>query len=136
MHNHGIVLFDGACNLCSHSVQFILKRDKKDHFRFASLQSECGRMLTQQYGLDSRIDSVIYINKGKAYIESSAAIQIGSRLGRSWPLVKTAKFIPSPIRDRLYRFIAAHRYEWFGHADSCMLPTPQNQAKFLTGSCK
>ena len=128
-----IVLFDGVCNLCSGGVQFILKRDRKDLFRFASLQSELGKQLLAERQIDPKTtDSMVLIQPGKAfYLRSEAALIIGKQLPGLWKLLAVFQWIPSSIRDIVYDFMARNRYRWFGKKESCMIPTPELKAKFL-----
>ena len=128
-----IILFDGVCNLCNGSVQFVIKRDKKDQFRYAALQSEVGQQLVQERQIDtSQVDSIILIEAGVAYYtKSDAALEIAQDLGGLWRLTAVFSWIPSSIRNAVYDFIARHRYKWFGKKESCMIPTPELQAKFL-----
>ncbi|WP_042351809.1 thiol-disulfide oxidoreductase DCC family protein [Bacillus massiliigorillae] len=130
--NRGIILFDGQCNLCNHSVHFILKRDHKQYFRFASLQSEVGQSLLELYQLPMTLNSVVFINKGIAYIESDAPIHICQHLKGLWKLLYVAKIIPTPLRNYCYRVIAKKRYQWWGKSTSCMLPTPDIKKRFLS----
>ncbi|MCB5239973.1 thiol-disulfide oxidoreductase DCC family protein [Niallia alba] len=125
-----IVLFDGVCNLCSKSVQFIIKRDPHNQFFFASLQSEMGKSLLEKHHL-SEVDSVVLIKDDMYYIESDAALEICRHLSSGWKLLAILKGIPSFIRDPLYRFVARNRYRWFGKQDSCMLPTEEMKKRFL-----
>jgi predicted DCC family thiol-disulfide oxidoreductase YuxK len=127
-----IVLFDGVCNLCSGSVQFILRRDPGARFRFASLQSPAGQELLARFGIDGQgIDSVIVIEGDRWFKESDAALRIARHLGGLWRLLTVFRLIPRPLRDRLYRFIARNRYRWFGKKESCWLPTPELRGRFL-----
>ena len=129
---HPTLLFDGVCNLCSGSVQFILKRDPKGAFRFASLQSEVGRKLMTEHGLDPEaLSSVVLIENGRAYQESSAALRIARHMAGAWKLLRVLAVIPRPLRDAIYRLIARNRYRWFGKSESCWLPTPELRARFL-----
>jgi predicted DCC family thiol-disulfide oxidoreductase YuxK len=125
-----IVLFDGVCNLCNKSVQFIIKRDPANQFSFASLQSETGKDLLKKYHL-SEVDSVILLKDDKYYLESNAALEICSHLTGGWKLLAIFKVIPPFIRDPLYRIIARNRYKWFGKQDSCMLPTEEMKKRFF-----
>ncbi|UTI42930.1 thiol-disulfide oxidoreductase DCC family protein [Niallia sp. RD1] len=125
-----IVLFDGVCNLCNKSVQFIIKRDPHNQFFFASLQSEMGKSLLEKHHL-SEVDSVVLIKDDMYYIESDAALEICRHLSSGWKLLAILKGIPSFIRDPLYRFVARNRYRWFGKQDSCMLPTEEMKKRFL-----
>tara|TARA_R110002020_G_scaffold155322_2_gene336277 strand:- start:800 stop:1207 length:408 start_codon:yes stop_codon:yes gene_type:complete len=129
---HKIILFDGVCNLCNSSVIFAIKRDKSDVFRFAALQSEIGEQLTSKYNIDtSKTDSIILIDGEKYYEKSSAALHIAKYLSGGWPLLYFFIILPKFIRDSVYNFIAKNRYKWYGKKESCMIPTPELQAKFL-----
>lgn len=125
-----IVLFDGVCNFCDASVQFIIKRDPKAYFQFASIQSEAGQRYVEQYQLHS-INSVIVIENNHAYTKSSAALQIVKRFSGMWKLLIVAKIIPLPIRDKVYDYIAKNRYKWFGKKEVCHLPTQEERERFL-----
>ncbi|MEX0289104.1 MAG: thiol-disulfide oxidoreductase DCC family protein [Flavobacteriaceae bacterium] len=128
-----IVLFDGVCNLCNGAVQYIIKRDKKDQFRFAALQSEIGQFLASERQIDlAKTDSIILIEPGLAYyIKSSAALRIGLAFGGPYKILALYEWIPRPIRDFVYDIIAKRRYRWFGKQDECMIPTPELKNKFL-----
>ncbi|MCG9972331.1 thiol-disulfide oxidoreductase DCC family protein [Christiangramia crocea] len=131
--NKKIVLFDGVCNLCNGAVQFIIKHDKKDVFRFASLQSESGRKLVEERGLDpDEIDSIMLIEPGVAYYrKSTAALEISRDLSGGYSLLKNFLGLPEGFRDLIYDLIAKNRYKWFGKKDECMIPTPELKSKFL-----
>lgn len=126
-------MFDGVCNLCNGVIQFIIKRDKKDVFRYAALQSELGKQLTTERGIDTnKIDSFILIEPGTAYyLKSDAALEIAKGFGGLWSVLQIFKWIPVSIRNAIYDFVARNRYKWFGRKDQCMIPTPELQAKFL-----
>lgn len=128
-----IVLFDGVCNLCNGFVQFVIKRDKNDIFRYASLQSKIGQQLISERNIDTKkLDSVILIDPGVAYyLKSDVALQIGLHLKGYRTLSKILNFIPTGLRDIVYDIIARYRYTWFGKKDACMIPTPELKAKFL-----
>ncbi|WP_420601863.1 thiol-disulfide oxidoreductase DCC family protein [Flagellimonas sp.] len=128
-----IILFDGVCNLCNGAVQFIIKRDKKDTFRYAALQSEIGQQLIAERAIDtSKVDSIILIEPGVAYFtKSDAALHIGKTFGGLWNALGIFTWIPKAFRDVLYDVIAKNRYKWYGKKDACMIPTPELQAKFL-----
>lgn len=128
-----IVLFDGICNLCNGAIQFVIKRDKEDKFRFAALQSEIGRKLVAERGIDtSKVDSIILIDPGVAYYtKSEAALEIGTELKGYRTLSRIFRLIPSSLSNIVYDFIARNRYKWYGKKESCMIPTPELQAKFL-----
>ena len=128
-----IILFDGVCNLCNGAIQFIIKRDKKDVFRYAALQSELGERLVKERSIDtSKVDSFVLIEPGTAYyIKSSAALEIANNFSGLWKLTQIFKWIPESIRNSIYDLVARNRYKWFGRKDQCMIPTPELQAKFL-----
>ncbi len=126
-----IVLFDGVCNFCNSSVQFIIRNDKTNSLKFASLQSEIGQRLITTYNLSKELDSVIFIENNQAYIKSKAALKIANYFGGFWKIFQVFNIIPSFIRDFFYDIIANNRYKWFGKKDSCMLPSPEVRSRFL-----
>jgi predicted DCC family thiol-disulfide oxidoreductase YuxK len=130
--NHPIVLFDGVCNLCSGSVQFIIRRDPAGRFRFASLQSPAGQELQTRLGMDPQaLDSVILVEGDHWYKESDAALRIARGMKGAWKLLTAFRLIPRPLRDAAYRLIARNRYRWFGKQETCWLPTPELRERFL-----
>jgi len=126
-----IILFDGECNLCNGSVQFIIKRDHQNVFQFASLQSKTGMKLKNKHYIKKEIDSIILIEGDRIYTESTAALRITRELTGFWKLLFVFWIIPYPLRNSVYRFIARNRYKWFGKQDSCMIPTKELKDKFL-----
>ena len=127
-----IVLFDGVCNLCSTSVQFILQRDPAGKFRFASLQSDLAQRLLTERGLDPKaLDSVVVVDGDRLYRESDAALRVARDLKGAWKALTVFRVIPRPVRDWAYRLIARNRYRWFGKKESCWLPTPELRGRFL-----
>ena len=128
-----IILFDGVCNLCNNAIQFIIKRDKKNLYKFAALQSDAATALLKERGIDiSKIDSIILIDPNTAYYtKSSAALEIGKTFGGVWRLLGFFEWVPGPIRDWVYDLIAKNRYSWFGKRNECMVPTKELKAKFL-----
>lgn len=131
-----IILFDGICNLCNSAVNFIIKRDKADNYRFAPLQSDIASDLLNERAIDSsKIDSLILIVPGEAYyLKSSAALKIGRSFGGIWHLLALLEWLPRPIRDWGYDLIARFRYRIFGKKSECMVPEPGIKSKFLTYS--
>jgi predicted DCC family thiol-disulfide oxidoreductase YuxK len=131
--NKKIILFDGVCNLCESAVQFVIHHDKKDVFRFVSLQSDLGQQILKHIGINpSNIDSIILYQPGIAYYyKSSAALEISKSIGGFFHLGTIFKIIPARIRNNLYDYIAKNRYKWYGKKESCMVPTEQLKLKFL-----
>lgn len=125
-----IILFDGVCNFCNGSVNFIIERDKKDHFKFAPLQSEIGQEFVEKFDLGA-IDSIILIENDMAYTHSTAALKIAKSLGGILSAAYVFIIIPKPIRDFFYKLFAKNRYKFFGKTEECMIPTPEVRAKFL-----
>lgn len=131
LENKHIILFDGECNFCSFWVKYVIKRDKNDQFRFASLQSEVGNELLDQYEVNPTIDSVVYIAKKSCYIKSNATLHILKQLGGIRSFLFVFIIIPKFIRDIIYDFVAKNRYKWFGKK-TCELPSnPDFKNKFL-----
>lgn len=127
-----VILFDGVCNLCNSSVLFIIQRDPKAKFRFASLQSDFGKAQMLRYGLkNSELDSVLLIKEEILYQKSNAALEIARNLAGGWPLLYAFKIIPTFLRDWIYNWIARNRYKWFGKKDACMIPTPKLKSRFV-----
>lgn len=127
-----VILFDGVCNLCNGAITFIIKRDKKDVFRYAPLQSEIGKKLAAKHDIDlQKVDSIILITNNKAVSKSTAALRIAQQLSGAWPLFMVFLIVPTFIRNGVYDFIARNRYKWFGKKDACMIPTPELKSKFL-----
>lgn len=135
LHPQKIILFDGVCNLCNASVIFILQREKRPVFQFASIQSGAGRELLQFYGLPPDYNqAVVLIENGKMYRGSTAALKIGQTLKFPWSLFAYLGWIvPSFLRDWVYAQIARHRYQWFGKQAVCMVPTRELKNRFLEG---
>jgi len=130
--NKSIILFDGVCNLCNNSVQFIIKRDKKQCFLYASLQSDAAQSILLQFQLkNSDFDSIILIEDGKVYQKSTAILKITKHLSGIWKLNYGFIIIPKFIRDFIYSIIAKNRYKWFGKRDVCMVPTEELRMRFL-----
>jgi predicted DCC family thiol-disulfide oxidoreductase YuxK len=130
--DHAIILFDGVCNFCNSSVNFIIDRDSKDYFRFGALQSDEGQALLKQYGLSqTAFDTLILIEGDKIYTRSTAALRIAKKLSGSWPLFYDFIVIPAFIRDPIYAFIAKHRYKIFGKKEVCRIPTAAERARFI-----
>ena len=128
-----LVLFDGVCNLCDASVQYIIKHDKDNAFLFTALQSEVGQQIIKEFNIDTnKIDSIIlYSNEHGISYKSTAALKIASKLGFPRNLLSVFLIIPSIIRNWVYDYIAKNRYKWYGKKEECMIPTPDLKSKFL-----
>ena len=132
LKGRSIILFDGVCNLCNGSVQFVLTRDKNRHFLYATLQGEQAEKLLKKHGKNNKdLDSFLLIENGQLYQKSTAALRVAKKLNAAWPLLYFFIIIPQPLRDTVYNFIAKNRYKWFGKRESCMLPTKETKALFL-----
>lgn len=130
--NKSIVLFDGVCNLCNNTIQYIIKKDKKDQFFFASLQGSTGQKLLQKFELpQTSFNSFVLIEGDIAYTKSTGALKVFKKLGGVWNLLYAFIIVPTFIRDAVYNWISKNRYRWFGQRDHCMIPTPALKAKFL-----
>ena len=131
--NKKIILFDGVCNLCDNAVQYVIKHDKKDVFRFVALQSDLGKEILNYLKVDnSKTDSVILYEPGVAYFyKSDAALEIVKDLNGilKWSII--FRIIPSSLRNPIYDYVAKNRYKWYGKKDACMIPTLDLKAKFL-----
>ena len=127
-----IILFDGVCNYCNDKINFIIKNDKQDVFRFVALQSETGQKIIKYLGIDSSIDSIILYEPGYAYfIKAEAVFRIVKHLSSSVRLLLFFNFIPTSIKNVFYDFIAKNRYNWYGKKESCMMPTEEVKRKFI-----
>ncbi|PFR93313.1 thiol-disulfide oxidoreductase DCC family protein [Priestia megaterium] len=130
--HHPIILFGGVCNLCNQWVQFVIKRDSRALFRFASLQSDTAKNLLSQHSYEHPLlQSIILLMNGNLYTESTAILHIVHRLRGPIQLMACFRVVPTFIRNPLYRFIARNRYKWFGKQTSWMLPTPETKMRFL-----
>ena len=129
---HSIILFDGVCNLCNGAVNFVIKRDPGNVFKFTPLQEKQGVLLLKKHAIDAqKLDSIVLVENKKVYTKSSAALRIARKLSGLWPLFFVLLIIPRFIRDGVYDFIAKNRYKWFGKKEQCIIPTPGLREKFL-----
>jgi predicted DCC family thiol-disulfide oxidoreductase YuxK len=121
-----------VCNLCAACVRFVIRHDHRAVFRFAAIQSELGREIYRRHGLNpADLDTFMVLTGGRALLRSDAAIEVASRCGGLWKVVKVCKIIPRPMRDWVYSFVARHRYRWFGRTEACLVPSPEIRARFL-----
>ena len=133
-----MILFDGVCNLCNGFVQFIIERDPRTRFRFASLQSNAAAALlngarSAEASRHSSVlpDSVVLVENGQLYTQSTAALRVARGLGFPWNVAYVFVIVPKPLRDAVYDWVARNRYRWFGKRDVCMVPTPELRQRFL-----
>jgi predicted DCC family thiol-disulfide oxidoreductase YuxK len=126
-----VILFDGVCNLCNSSIQFVIRRDPQARFSFAPLQSVAADSLLKSTGAAPLPDSIVLVQRGRVYTQSGAVLRIARGLRGLWPLAYAFIVIPRPLRDLVYRLIARNRYRWFGKREACMMPTEEIRARFL-----
>lgn len=127
-----IILFDGVCNLCNNAVDFVIRRDKNDRFKFGALQDQATKSILKDYKINQDyIDSIILVRGDQIYYKSKAALEIAKNLGGIWPILYVFKIVPSFIRDPVYDWIAKNRYKWFGKKETCRIPTSKEREKFL-----
>lgn len=126
-------MFDGVCNLCDSSVQYIIKHDKKDIFRFVSLQSNLGQEILKHIGINPfHTDSIVLYEPGISYYyKSTAALHIAKGLGGIFTFASVLTILPTGLRDAIYDYVAKNRYKWYGKKEACMIPTPELKSKFL-----
>jgi len=132
--NKQLILFDGVCNLCNSSVLYVIKRDKKNKFLFAPLQSDVGKEVIKKFNINTeKTDSILLYNpvKDKITYRSTAALLVAKHLGLPSNLLAIFLIVPAFIRNWVYNFIAKNRYKWYGKKESCMIPTPELKAKFI-----
>lgn len=130
--NKRIIFFDGVCNLCNASVDFIIARDTKRHFRYASLQSDVGQVMLRKHNLPTtEFSTFLYLDGDTLHTKSSGALRVAVTLGGWYSLMGAFLMIPPFIRNAIYDLIAKHRYRWFGKRDTCRLPTPEERSLFL-----
>ena len=130
--SNAIILFDGVCNLCNNSVLFIIKRDKNNYFKFASIQSEFGQNFIQKYQLsEHKLDTLFLFEENKILTKSTAVFKIAKYLNGFSKYFYYCIYIPKFFRDTIYDIIAKNRYQWFGKYDNCMIPTDDLKEKFM-----
>ena len=130
--SNGIILFDGVCNLCNSSINFVIDRDKDAYFRYAPLQSETGQRFLKEHDKSLEdFDSIILVEGDNYYTKSTAALRIARRLSGLWPVLNVFIIIPAVVRNYFYDIIASNRYKWFGKSDTCRIPTPELKKLFL-----
>lgn len=132
MQERPVVFFDGVCNLCNRSVQFIIKRDVSEQFLFASLQSAYAvKKLGEEFNPNDKSSSLKLLENGKVYVRSSAALRIARRLSGAWPMLFALYIIPTFIRDFFYNLVAKNRYRIWGRTEYCQIPDEPTKERFL-----
>jgi predicted DCC family thiol-disulfide oxidoreductase YuxK len=127
-----IILFDGVCNFCNASINFVMDHDPKYQFKFAALQSDFAKEKLAKAGLSTNdFDSVVLIEGDKVYTRSTAALRIARLLSGAWPLMYGFVIVPPFIRNAIYDLVARNRYRWFGKSENCRLPSPEERARFI-----
>ncbi|MBX7241066.1 MAG: thiol-disulfide oxidoreductase DCC family protein [Bacteroidia bacterium] len=128
-----VIIFDGVCNFCNSSVNFIMKRDPEAKFLFTANQNEAGQKILKEHNVDVlNISTFFLYENGKIYSKSTAALRVARQMSFPWNLLYGFIIIPAFIRDIIYDFIAKNRYNWFGKKESCRLPKPEERARFLS----
>jgi len=127
-----IVIFDGVCNFCNASVNFVMKHDRRGRFLFASSQSEAGASLLRKFGIDpTSVQSVYLVEGDRIWSKSSAVARVARGLALPWKLLAVTGIVPKFLADFVYDLIARNRYRWFGQSQECRLPTEAERARFL-----
>lgn len=128
-----IVFFDGVCNLCNASIDFIIKRDRHNKFLVGALQDGFSKELLSKHQVkEDYLDSLVLLENGEIFYKSTAALKIARRLSGLWPVFYPLIILPTWLRDPVYDFIGKNRYRWFGKKNTCRIPTPEEKAKFLS----
>lgn len=130
-----IVFFDGVCNLCNSSIDFIIRNDANNRFLVGALQDELSKQILSEYDVDPNyLDSLVLLEDNQIFYKSTAALKIAKNLSGITPLLYPFIVLPKFLRDPVYDWIARNRYKWFGKKSTCRLPTPEEKSKFLTPS--
>jgi len=137
MENNPIIFFDGECNFCNKSVQFVIRRDKKNKFLFSSLQENYAKETLKSFQITNKDLNTSYLYHNQTlYTKSSCALHIAKQLSGLWPLLYVFIIIPKPIRDKVYSYIAKNRYRWLGKKDNCIVPSQEMKVRFITNTQK
>ena len=132
-HPGPTLYFDGVCNLCNSLVAFVIRHNAAKNIRFVSLQSDLGKRTLHEAGLDAqKLTTILFRDQNRLSVKSSAVLGLLKHLDKPWSYGSILMIIPRPIRDWVYSFVAARRYRWFGRRDSCIVPTPELQSRFLS----
>lgn len=128
-----IIFFDGVCNLCNASIDFVIRHDSNDHFLVGALQDNFSKKILSNFQVDPNyLDSIVLLEEGKIYYKSTAALKIAKKLKGISSLLYPLIYLPRGLRDPIYSWIGNNRYSWFGKKNTCRLPSPEEKSKFLT----
>lgn len=131
--SQSVIFFDGVCNICNASVDFIIRRDKKNQFLLGALQDSLSKKVLKKYQVrEDYLDSLVLLEGGKVYFKSTAALKIARKLSGIWPVFYPLIYLPKNLRDAVYDWIGNHRYKWFGKKNTCRIPSPEEESKFLS----
>jgi predicted DCC family thiol-disulfide oxidoreductase YuxK len=129
-----ILLFDGVCNLCNSSINFVIDHDPSEKFKFAALQSEFGQKKLKELNLDPKdFDSIVLLSNNQIHVKSTAALKVAKELTGGWPMLYAFIIVPPFIRHAVYNLIAKNRYKIWGRTDQCRVPTPELKQRFIEG---
>jgi len=134
-YDHPVLFYDGICVLCNSIVLWIIRRDKEQRFLYATLQQDIGQIVNEHVAYDESEDSVILLHKGQYYTRANAAIEVARILGFPYSLLCFGKVLPQSILDLIYKYIAAHRYQWFGKDETCLHPSDDIKSRLLELEC-
>ncbi len=127
-----VIVFDGVCNVCNASVNFVMARDPDRKFRFGTLQSEAAQQILKELEVSTEdFETFLLLEGDRVFTKSTAALRVVRQLGSLWPLLYALMIIPRPIRDAFYDAIARNRYHWMGKSETCRVPTPTDRERFV-----
>lgn len=132
MDSGPVIFFDGVCGLCNRGVRFVVRRDRRGYFRFAALQGALAEQMLRPRGIDpATLESFVLLENGQTFTQSDAVLEVVRQLDGAWPALRIFRWVPRGLRDAAYRFVARHRYRWFGRFDTCPAPSPELRARLL-----
>ena len=128
-----LIVFDGVCNFCNASVDFVIRRDPEHKFQFAALQSEIGQQILRACHFSTQnFESFLYLKNGQVFTKSTAALKVAKELRGMWPLFYLGMLVPRPMRDTLYNLVARRRYQWMGKLTACRTPGEADHSRFVS----
>ena len=126
-----IIFYDGVCNLCDGFVQFVIRNDPQGKIKFCALQDEQAVGIRKEVQIEDNIDTVVGLHNGKIYTHSDVLFLVARQLGGFWLIITPLQYLPKGFRNFIYRWVARHRYNWFGKQETCIIPSSDIQARFL-----